>query len=101
MADFVEASRAILYGALAIYLIRYLNVPPARLPAVGDDRLESMPSTMEEIRSALLEAFHIRLCQVVLRYTAQKPGPLTYKVPHCIHPVVHCDHRQPAGCLFF
>jgi hypothetical protein len=48
---------AVLHGALAIYLIRYLNVPPARLPALGDDRLESMPSTIEEIRSALLDAF--------------------------------------------
>ena len=27
------------------------------LPAEGDERLESMPSTIEEIRSALLEAF--------------------------------------------
>jgi len=57
VADFSEASRAILHGALAIYLIRYLNVPPARLPARGDDRLESLPSTIEEIRSALLDAF--------------------------------------------
>jgi nitrite reductase/ring-hydroxylating ferredoxin subunit len=57
VADFVEASRAVLHGALAIYLIRYLNVPPARLPALGDDRLESMPSTIEKIRCALLDAF--------------------------------------------
>jgi hypothetical protein len=46
VADFVEASRAVLHGALAIYLTRYLNVPPARLPALGDDRLESSPSKM-------------------------------------------------------
>jgi hypothetical protein len=52
-----EASRAILHGALAIYLIRYLNVPPARLPGVGDQRLESLPSTIEEIRTALFDAF--------------------------------------------
>ena len=57
VAGFVEASRAALHGALAIYLIRFLNVPPARLPAEGDESLESMPSTIEEIRSALLEAF--------------------------------------------
>ena len=57
VADFVEASRAVLHGALAIYLIRYLNVPPARLPAEGDESLESMPSTIEEIRSALMDAF--------------------------------------------
>jgi nitrite reductase/ring-hydroxylating ferredoxin subunit len=57
VSGYVEASRAVLNGALAIYLIRYLNVPPARLPTEGDERLESMPSTIEEIRSALLDAF--------------------------------------------
>ena len=57
VASFVEASSAVLHGALAIYLIRYLNVPPARLPAEGDEPLESMPSTIEDIRSALLDAF--------------------------------------------
>jgi len=46
VADFVEASRAVLHGALAIYLTRYLNVPPPLLPALGDDRLESLPSKM-------------------------------------------------------
>ncbi len=56
-AEAGEASRAILHGALAIYLIRYLNVPPARLPAAGDSGLESLPSTIEYIRSALLDAF--------------------------------------------
>src|SRR5262249_2381817 len=55
-----EASRAILHGALAVYLIRYLNMPPARLPAAGDDRRESLPSTIEEIRSALFDAFDRR-----------------------------------------
>jgi nitrite reductase/ring-hydroxylating ferredoxin subunit len=57
VADFIDASRGVLHGALAVYLIRYLNVPPARLPAAGDNRLESLPSTVEEIRSALLDAF--------------------------------------------
>jgi hypothetical protein len=56
-AHLVEASRAILHGAIAIYLIRYLNVPPARLPGEGDDRLEGLPSTVEDIRASLLDAF--------------------------------------------
>ena len=54
---FVESVRAILHGATAIYLIRYLNVPPARLPGEGDERLEGLPSTVEEIRASLLDAF--------------------------------------------
>jgi len=38
-AESLEPVRAVLHGAIAIYLIRYLNVPPARLPGDGDDRL--------------------------------------------------------------
>ena len=54
---FVESVRAILHGATAIYLIRYLNVPPPRLPGEVDDRLEGLPSTVEDIRASLLDAF--------------------------------------------
>jgi hypothetical protein len=53
----VEPVRAVLHGAMAIYLIRYLNVPPARLPGESDDRLKELPSAVEEIRAALLDAF--------------------------------------------
>jgi nitrite reductase/ring-hydroxylating ferredoxin subunit len=54
---FVEASRALLHGAIAIYLIRYLNVPPARVPGEGGDRLDDLPTSVSEIRAALLDAF--------------------------------------------
>jgi nitrite reductase/ring-hydroxylating ferredoxin subunit len=57
VAGFPEASRGVLYGAAAIYLIRYLNVPPARLPGEGNDRLNALPSKPEEIRASLLDAF--------------------------------------------
>jgi nitrite reductase/ring-hydroxylating ferredoxin subunit len=53
----VEALRAVLHGAIAIYLVRYLNVPPARLPGEGEDALEDLPATAEGIRAALLDAF--------------------------------------------
>ncbi len=52
-----EALRAVLHGAMAIYLIRYLNVPPARLPGEGDDCLDDLPATAAGIRAALLDAF--------------------------------------------
>ncbi len=55
--DSVEAARAVFHGAIAIYLIRYLNVPPARLPGEDDDQLRDLPSTVEGIRAALLDAF--------------------------------------------
>ena len=56
-AESVESVRAVLHGAMAIYLIRYLNVPPARLPGEGDDRSKDLPSTVKEIHAALLDAF--------------------------------------------
>jgi nitrite reductase/ring-hydroxylating ferredoxin subunit len=44
--------RAALHGALAVYLDRYLNVPPARLPT-GDDSRTLAPA---ELRGAFLDA---------------------------------------------
>ena len=49
--------RGVLHGAMAIYLARYLNVPPARLPGEAGDRLDDLPGTGEDIRAALLDAF--------------------------------------------
>lgn len=53
----VDAARGVLHGAMAVYLARYLNVPPARLPGEDGDRMDDLPSTVEEIRAALLSAF--------------------------------------------
>jgi nitrite reductase/ring-hydroxylating ferredoxin subunit len=53
----VEAVRGLLHGAMALYLARYLNVPPAPLPGEGNDRLDELPAAAEEIRAALLDAF--------------------------------------------
>jgi nitrite reductase/ring-hydroxylating ferredoxin subunit len=53
----IEAVRALLHGAMALYLARYLNVPPAVLPGEGGDRLDDLPAAAEEIRAALLDTF--------------------------------------------
>jgi nitrite reductase/ring-hydroxylating ferredoxin subunit len=53
----IEAARGVLHGAIAVYLARYLNVPPARLPGEDGDRLDDLPHTIERIRAALLGAF--------------------------------------------
>jgi nitrite reductase/ring-hydroxylating ferredoxin subunit len=52
-----ETVRAILHGAMALYLARYLNVPPARIPGNGDDRLNDLPADADVLRAALLDAF--------------------------------------------
>jgi nitrite reductase/ring-hydroxylating ferredoxin subunit len=53
----IDAVRGVLHGAMAIYLARYLNVPPARLPGEIGDQLDDLPGTVEAIRAALLDAF--------------------------------------------
>jgi nitrite reductase/ring-hydroxylating ferredoxin subunit len=53
----IDAARGVLHGAMAVYLARYLNVPPARLPGEGADRLDDLPETIDELRAALLSAF--------------------------------------------
>jgi nitrite reductase/ring-hydroxylating ferredoxin subunit len=53
----VEAVRALLHGAMALYLARYLNVPPASLPGERGDSLNDLPVAAKEICAALLDAF--------------------------------------------
>jgi nitrite reductase/ring-hydroxylating ferredoxin subunit len=53
----VEAVRALLHGAIALYLARYLNVPPASLPGERGDSLNDLPVAAKEICAALLDAF--------------------------------------------
>jgi len=53
----VTAVRGVLHGAMALYLTRYLNVPPARIPGDEGERLDDLPAEVEKIRAALLDAF--------------------------------------------
>jgi nitrite reductase/ring-hydroxylating ferredoxin subunit len=53
----VAAVRGVLHGAMALYLTRYLNVPPARIPGEGGEQLDELPANAEMIRAALLDAF--------------------------------------------
>ena len=54
---YVTAVRAIVHGAMALYLARYLNVPPARIPGEDREQLDDLPADVETIRAALLDAF--------------------------------------------
>jgi nitrite reductase/ring-hydroxylating ferredoxin subunit len=54
---YAEAARGILHGAMALYLARYLNVPPARIPGDGGERLNDLPADADALRAALLDAF--------------------------------------------
>ena len=54
---YAEAARAILHGAMAVYLARYLNVPAARLPGEAGEPLDDLPTDAEALGAALLDAF--------------------------------------------
>jgi hypothetical protein len=41
---------------MQVYLIRFLNVPPARLPGEGDDKLDELPRDGAQLRDAFLAA---------------------------------------------
>ncbi|MGH6905558.1 MAG: Rieske (2Fe-2S) protein [Geminicoccaceae bacterium] len=49
--------RAVFHGAMALYLTRYLNQPPARLPGERGDALGDLPDHPRELREQLLDAF--------------------------------------------
>lgn len=51
-----ELLRSVFHGAMQVYLTRFLNVPPARLPGEGDDNLEGLPRDQGELRDAFLSA---------------------------------------------
>jgi nitrite reductase/ring-hydroxylating ferredoxin subunit len=53
----VTAVRGVLHGAMALYLARYLNVPPARIPGESREQLDDLPADADTIRAALLNAF--------------------------------------------
>ena len=52
-----SAVRGVMHGAMALYLTRFLNVPPARIPGEGGEQLDDLPADEEAIRIALLDAF--------------------------------------------
>jgi len=51
-----ELLRCIFHGAMQVYLIRFLNVPPARLPGEGDDKLDELPRDGAELCDAFIAA---------------------------------------------
>ena len=71
--DHLAAARAVLHGAMALYLTRYLNVPPARIPGGEDDRLDDLPADEGALRAALFSTPSDRQRQVDL--TGQAGGP--------------------------
>ncbi|MCZ6784627.1 MAG: Rieske (2Fe-2S) protein [Proteobacteria bacterium] len=71
-----DVVRAIFHGAIAVYMDRYLNVPPARLPGERGST-HPLPTGRDELLGALLETLDQRAeiataAALVSRYLRQK-----------------------------
>jgi hypothetical protein len=66
----VTAVRGVLHGAMAFYLARHLNVPPARIPGEDGEPLDDLPADADAILAALLDALD-RQRQVAARLVAR------------------------------
>ena len=67
-----DVVRGIFHGAISVYMDRYLNVPPAKLPSERRTR-ERLPRTAEALRRALLDGLDARsnveaVADIVSRY---------------------------------
>jgi hypothetical protein len=90
-------SRGVLHGAMALYLARYLNVPPARIPGEGGEQLDDLPADVQTIRAALLDAFDRQrqvdlAARLVARHLTLGHSPQTL-----IATLAHAVLREDAG----
>jgi nitrite reductase/ring-hydroxylating ferredoxin subunit len=94
----VTAVRAVLHGAIALYLTRYLNVPPARiLGEDGEQQLDDLPADVEMIRVALLDAFdRQRQVDLAARLVARHLA-LGHSPQALIATLAHAALREDAG----
>jgi nitrite reductase/ring-hydroxylating ferredoxin subunit len=93
----VTVARGVLHGAMALYLARYLNVPPARIPGEGGEQLDDLPADVQTIRAALLDAFDRQrqvdlAARLVARHLKLGHSPQTL-----IATLAHAVLREDAG----
>ena len=93
----IEAVRALLHGAMALYLARYLNVPPAALPGERGARLDGLPTGEGQIRTALLDAFDRQQQVDMAARLVARHLSLGYSPEAVIATLAHALLREDAG----
>jgi nitrite reductase/ring-hydroxylating ferredoxin subunit len=89
--------RGVLHGAMALYLTRYLNVPPARIPGDDGEQLDDLPADVRKIRAALLDAFdRQRQVDLAARLVARHLQ-LGHSPQALIATLAHATLREDAG----
>ncbi len=93
----VSAVRGVLHAAMALYLTRYLNVPPAGIPGDDGDGLDDLPTNQEAIGAALLDAFdRRRQVDLAARLTARHLT-LGHSPQALIATLAHAALREDVG----
>jgi hypothetical protein len=93
----VAAARGVLHGAMALYLTRYLNVPPARIPGENGEPLDDLPTDRKAIAAAMLDAFdRQRQVDLAARLTARHLT-LGHSTQALIATLAHAVLREDAG----
>ena len=72
--------RGVFYGAMSVYLVRFLNVPPASLPGERGDTLDDLPGNGDALQASFLDALDRRgsdddAPRLVARYLALGHAP--------------------------
>jgi hypothetical protein len=82
---------------MALYLTRYLNVPPARIPGESGEPLDDLPTDAKAIQAALLDAFdRQRQVDLAARLAARRLT-LGYPPETLIPTLAHAVLREDAG----
>jgi nitrite reductase/ring-hydroxylating ferredoxin subunit len=70
-----QCLRAVLHGAMHVYLLRFLNVPPAQLPGEDGDRLDDLPANAQSLGQGFLDALDRHgSIELAARYVARYLG---------------------------
>jgi len=90
-----EVVRAVWHGAMAVYLDRFLNIPPEPLP--GERKpLDDLPAEGEELRRAILETCDRTGQDLTVAALTSRYLQLRHPVQPLIATLAHCVLREDA-----
>jgi nitrite reductase/ring-hydroxylating ferredoxin subunit len=84
--------KGLLHGAMSVYIDRFLNIPAAKL--AGDQSLEDLPQSADELRSSILKSLDERKGWSILPRLAVRYLRLGYPEPELIDLLTFATTRE-------
>ncbi len=92
-----ETLRGLFHGAMSLYLLRFLNVPPAKLPGEPGDQLDDLPEDGAVLCEQFLDALDRHgAIDVAPRYVARYLAK-QHDVERLLDTLAHAVLREDAG----